>query len=318
MNQVLAFLVLVLKGIVYGVTNLLPGIGGGLILIVLGIYQQFVSSVGNFFLDLKNWRKHLAFLIPMMLGAAIGMVVFAKGVTYVMDKFPVVSMFFFMGLVIGTIPSVLKQTPDMRLTWGRAVAMLAGILVVVLFKYAERQSLQAGWSTDASSVGGFIYYFVSNLLAGGASVTPGMDGSYVWMLAGIFKQVMAAISSVTGLKEIVTGGGAGIGAALASVHWAVLLATGFGAVIGIIFFSKLIDVALKRVPSITYYAILGLVVASLYGLWPATPGTANSSPLWPIGAVVTALDILLIVGVFGVGLAITFIAGSRSEAKQAA
>lgn len=314
MKQVLKYLILVLKGIVYGVTNLLPGIGGGLILIILGIYQQFVSSVGNFFLELRNWRKNLAFIIPMLLGAGIGMVVFAKGVTWIMDQFPVVSMFLFMGLVVGTIPSVLKQTFDMKLTVGRAIAMVAGMLVVVLFKFAERQSLSAGWSTNAGSVGGFLYFFISNVLAGGASVTPGMDGSYVWMLTGIFDKVMAAIGSVTGLKALLTVGSGGLGAALGSIHWAVLLATGIGAVVGIIFFSKLIDMALKRVPSITYYVVLGLVIASIYGLWPSSK---ENGPLWPVGAAVKPLDIVWIIVVFGVGLGITLFAGSRPEAKQA-
>jgi putative membrane protein len=314
MKQALKYLVLVLKGIVYGVTNLLPGIGGGLILIILGIYQQFVSSVGNFFLDLRNWRKNLAFIIPMLLGAGIGMVVFAKGVTWIMGQYPVVSMFLFMGLVVGTIPSVLKQTPDMKLTIGRAIAMLVGVLVVVMFKIAERRSFSAGWSTSASSIGGFLYFFTSNLLAGGASVTPGMDGSYVWMLTGIFDKVMAAIGSVTGLKALFTAGGGGLGAALGSIHWAVLLATGIGAVVGIIFFSKLIDMALKRAPSITYYVVLGLVVASIYGLWPSS---IENGPLWPMGAVVKALDIVWIVLAFGTGLAVTLFAGSRPEAKQA-
>ncbi|NLV74777.1 MAG: DUF368 domain-containing protein [Chloroflexi bacterium] len=313
MTKLWSVALLVFKGIVYGVTNLLPGIGGGLILIILGIYRQFVSSVGNFFLDLKNWRKHLAFLVPMMLGAAIGMVLFAKSVTYLMEQYPVISMFFFMGLVIGTIPAVLKQTPDMRLTPGRLVAMLIGVAIVVLFKFAERQSMQAGWSTNPASPGGFVYYLLSNVAAGGASVTPGMDGSYVWMLTGIYKDVMAAISSVTGLRAAF--GSGGICEALASVHWAVLIATGIGAVVGIVFISKLIDVALKRWPSVTYYVILGLVIASIYGLWPSSPNAVEGSvTLWPVSATVTAREVLFLVLAFAVGLGITLFAGSR-EAK---
>ena len=136
------------------------------------------------------------------------------------------------------------------------------------------------------------------------------------MLTGIFKQVMAAIGSVTGLLALFSAGG-GIGAALGSVHWAVLLATGIGAVIGIIFFSKLIDFALQKKPSGTYYFILGLVVASVYGLWPTTPNSADTNgPLWPVGAAVKPLDIVFIVVFFVIGLAITLFAGSRPEANQ--
>ena len=279
--MVLQSLLLVFKGIIYGVTNLLPGIGGGIILLILGIYEQFVEAVGNFFLDLKRWKEHLAFLIPVGIGAAIGMIVFAKGVTIILERYPAPTMFFFMGLVLGTVPSVLKMHEDMRLTWKRFLAFLLGLGLVVAFRFAERQGLQAGWAREASGPGGILYFLGSNFIAGGASVTPGLDGSYIWILSGVFEPVMAALSALAHLE----------------FHWATLITTGIGAVAGIILFSKVIDTALKRIPAPTYYGVLGLILGSVYGLWPDN---------W------LANGVLLPILVFAVGCVLGFLS-SRSE-----
>ena len=303
------YLVLALKGIVYGVTNLLPGIGGGLILIILGIYEQFVEALGNFFVDLPHWKERLAFLVPMGIGAAVGMVAFARLIKELMGIYPAPAMFFFMGLVVGTIPSVLRMTQDMRLTIGRGVAFACGLVVVVLFKWAESHSLSAGWATDTRSVGGFVYYLLSNFIAGGASVTPGLDGSYIWMLAGIYDGVMGAIGSVSEVRQVL--GSAGLSAILTGIQWATLFATGIGAVVGIIFFSKLIDTAIKRAPAVTYYVVLGLVVASVYGLWPTT-----GARLWPMGLTLSRGAILAVILAFGFGAALTLFLGKREEAQQ--
>jgi putative membrane protein len=303
------YVVLALKGMVYGVTNLLPGIGGGLILIILGIYEQFVDAVGNLFVEWRKWKEHLAFLVPMGIGAAVGMVAFAKLVKAGIALAPAPAMFLFMGLVVGTIPAVLRMHRDMRFSVGRGIAFLCGVVVVVLLKYAESNELAATWKADAASVGGFLYYLLSNFVAGGASVTPGLDGSYIWMLTGIFEEVMGAIGSVTELRHALSATSGGLGAALAGVQWAVLFATGIGAVGGIMIISKLIDTAIKRAPSITYYVVLGLVVASIYGLWPnAEDFTAHGSlALTIVGAVVA----------FILGAGLTLYLGRREAAQGA-
>jgi len=102
------YLVLVLKGMAYGVTHVAPGLGGGLILILLGVYERFVEAIGNFFVQRERWREFLAFLIPLGIGMVIGIVLAAKIIAAVLDRYPVATMVFFMGLLIGTIPSCLS------------------------------------------------------------------------------------------------------------------------------------------------------------------------------------------------------------------
>ena len=246
------FLVLVLKGVAYGLTHIVPGLGGGLILILMGIYEQFIDSIGNLFIDLKSWKKHLSFLIPLGIGMVLGMIGLAKLITVVLERYPAATMFFFMGLLIGTIPPVLKLHDDMRPSVGRIVAFIVGIAVVATMRLFHPNG---GQSLDIASVGGALYNLVVCFAAGGASVTPGLDGSYVLLVGGTYAPILEAVSALTHLE----------------IAWLPLASTAVGAVLGILGFSKLIDTALKRVPAISYYAILGLILGSVYGLWPQEP-----------------------------------------------
>jgi len=99
---------------------------------------------------------------------------------------------------------------------------------------------------------GAAYNSLISFLAGGASVTPGLDGSYVLLLGCTYSPVLEAVAA---LSKMV-------------VHWGALLSTGISAAVGILVFSKLIDTLIKRSPPMAYYGVLGLVVGSVYGLWP--------------------------------------------------
>lgn len=254
------YVVLVLKGMAYGITHIVPGIGGGLMLIVTGIYEQFVDAVGNFFLERHRWREHLAFLVPLGVGMVASMLVISRVLTALAEDYPAALAFFFMGLLLGTIPSVLRLHSDMRPTVGRGAALVIGLAVVVAFRVVQDRVGQTEAGT-LQGLGGIAYNAVTSFLAGGASVTPGLDGTYIWMLAGSYERVLGAISALTHLD----------------IAWAILIPAGIGAVLGILAFSKAIDTLFKRAPSLAYYTVLGLIAGSVYGLWP--DGLGGMSPI---------------------------------------
>ena len=82
------YLILVLKGIVYGVTHVAPGLGGGLVLILLGVYEQFVDALGNFFINRHKWKEYLLFLVPLGIGMVLGMLGLARLITFLLDHYP--------------------------------------------------------------------------------------------------------------------------------------------------------------------------------------------------------------------------------------
>jgi putative membrane protein len=280
----MATIVLVLKGVVYGITHVVPGIGGGLILILMGIYDRFVEVLGNL-LDRHRWREHLAFLAPLGLGMILGMIGLARVLTIVMDRFPAESMVFFIGLLLGTIPSVLRMHDELRPSPGRIVALIAGLLLVVGLRAVEIQE-----RSDVASIStplGAAYNLLICFLAGGASITPGLDGSYMLLLGGVYEPIIAAVADLTHLQ----------------IHWAALASTGIGAVAGVLTFSKLIHTAIYRKPGMATYAVLGLVVGSIYGLWPQEAPRVSV----PVLAVV-----------FLIGLVVAWVSGHSEERVSAA
>jgi len=249
------YMVLAVKGMAYGLTHIAPGLGGALVLIIMGIYEEFVEAIGNLFVKRDRWREYLSFLVPVGVGMVIGMVALAKGITFVLDRYPAATMFFFMGLLVGTIPSVIRMHNDMRPSVGRVAAFVVGIVLVVIVRLLEPDH-GAGLTLASINAGsGILLNLLVSFLAGGASVTPGLDGSYILLLGGTYEPVLEAVSA---LAHFV-------------IHWGALASTGIGAVVGIIIFSKVIDTVINRVPSVAYYCVLGLVIGSVYGLWPREP-----------------------------------------------
>lgn len=279
------YLILGLKGVAYGITHIAPGLGGGLILIVLGIYEQFVDAVGNFFVKRNKWKEYLAFLVPLGIGMVLGMLILARLITLLLENYPAATMFFFMGLLVGTIPSILRLHGDMHLTVGRGLALLCGLLLIVGLKTIEPSGNLGESVQSISNTRGIIYNAIVSFIAGGASVTPGLDGSYILLLGGTYAPIIEAVAELSKLV----------------IHWGALLSTGIGAILGIATFSKLIDTAIKRAPSLSYYGILGLVAGSVYGLWPKEPAKA--------GIVVLALA-------FVAGSALALLFSKPTEAEQ--
>jgi putative membrane protein len=284
-------LILVLKGMAYGLTHVLPGLGGGMVLILMGIYEQFVDVMGNLVIQRHRWREFLAFLIPLGIGMCIGVVVTAKVLANVLEQYPAATNVFFMGLLIGTVPSILRLHGEMKPTAGRIAAAIIGLLLVASLKTLETYLAGQGQKLTLDSFAQprvLAYNTLVSFLGGGASVTPGLDGSLVLILGGTYEPILNAFGDLV----------------LLTIHWGPLLTTGAGAVTGILVFSKLIDLLIKAKPSLAYYAVLGLILGSVYILWPRQP-SAFSLPL------------LVLIGVVGAGLAL-WLGGDSHGSKPAA
>ncbi len=272
------FIVLVLKGMAYGTTHIVPGIGGGIVMLLLGIYVEFVEAIGNLFVQRDRWRQYLGFLIPLGIGMVLGILVAAVLVEGLLQRHPTASMLFFMGLLLGTIPSVLRLHQDMRPTPGRIGALLLGGALVVAIRALGPLLTGKSAAYTLNTVPEIGYNALMSFLAGGASVTPGLDGSYVLMLGGTYPAVLEAVA---GLRHL-------------QIHWPALLSTVIFAGLGVLIFAKLIDSLIKRKPSAAYYAVLGMVIGSIYGLWPQPP--IEGSPIMLILSFVAGAAIAALLG----------------------
>lgn len=257
------YITIVLKGMVYGVTHVVPGLGGSLVLIMMGIYEEFVEAIGGLFTDRAGLGRRLRFLVPLGIGMVLGIIIAAVVIAGFLDRFPVATKVFFMGLLLGTISSVLRLHGDMRPTPGRIAAALCGIGAVVAVHAIEARIATGSRLTldDVERLPGVAYNLLMSFLGGGASVTPGMDGSTVLILGGTYQPILEAVRALTALK----------------IHWLPLMSTVIGVILGMVTFSKTIHAAIMRSPAVSYYCVLGLILGSIYALWPNQPANV---PWW--------------------------------------
>ncbi len=277
------FINLLLKGMAVGVSNVIPGVSAGTFLVLLGIYDELVEAAGNFLTNKSRRKDYFLFLLPLVIGAAGAILAFANLITLLLERYAVPTQFFFIGLILGSIPTVLKMHHDMSPSRPRVVAFVVGLGLVVLLAVGERRGIGGHFSAGTTSLLALFLFAVVGFFAGGAMVTPGVSGSYIFLLTGAYGPIMQAAASLTSPP----------------VHWGVIVAVAAGAVVGILVCSRLIDLALKRQPAVTFYAILGLICGSFVGLWPANLDLSVSS----LAGILT----------FAAGVAIAYLLGKPSQ-----
>jgi putative membrane protein len=244
------------KGFAMGTTDLVPGVSGGTIALLLGIYDDFIRSISGIFS--KRFWESLKFLIPIGLGMVIAIGVLSKLINYLLSSHTVPTMFFFVGLIGGIIPYLLK-TSKFKQTFSiqHYILLLLGIVIIVVITLLNNGDKHAGETLSLNS-GLIIKYFIAGMCASSAMLLPGISGSFMLLVFGVYGTVMFAISEFLSLN-------------FAAVP--VLLTVGLGIICGFLFSSKLIQYLLSYYTFLTYALIIGFVVGSLYAVFPGLPGT---------------------------------------------
>ena len=241
-------ILLVLKGFLLGIANVIPGVSGGTLALTLGIYQDLIGAISHFF---KNLKKNLKFLIPLGIGMVMAILLGSKVITFCLDKFALPTTLFFIGLIVGGIPLLTKKLKGRRLKpLNLAVFLLTfGIVMIMTFLNAGNNAVDL----SNMSVIQFILLMIVGMVAAATMVIPGVSGSFVLMLLGYYKPIMATLGNLTDFS-------------LLGHNILVLAPFGIGILIGIVGIAKLIEFLLKKYEIPTYYGIIGFVTASVIGL----------------------------------------------------
>ncbi|MBQ8599692.1 MAG: DUF368 domain-containing protein [Oscillospiraceae bacterium] len=231
-----------LCGAVVGVANIIPGVSGGTMAVVLGVYQQLLETMG-----LKNLKKNIPFLIPFGAGCGLGILAFSRAIEFLLANYPMATNFVFIGLILGSIPMIWKKTKeqtDKNLLWLNGAAFALMLALMLLLNSATGGNPDLITEVDLNTA---LYLAAVGAVSSFAMLLPGISGSFVMLLLGAYPSVLAAISRFDFLILIPTACGIGIG----------LLAG-----------SRLISWLLERFPQPTYFGIMGLILGSLPGIFP--------------------------------------------------
>jgi putative membrane protein len=170
---------LILKGGIIGIANIIPGVSGGTMAVVLGIYEKLIEAIGNILIDKKKRKEYFIFLIKVFFGAGIAIIIFSWVMDYLLTHYEQYTYLFFIGLILGSIPSIYKTHPNMQLSLPAALTFLAGIaLILIIFIFAPVQDETKVVSTTISldSYQAFML-IISGFFSGGSMIMPGISGS---------------------------------------------------------------------------------------------------------------------------------------------
>lgn len=246
MKKTVEYLKYFICGIVFGVANVIPGVSGGTMLVVFGVFDRLTEAVSG----IKKIFGNLAFLVTFALGAGAGILLSAKVIGSMFETYAIQTNMFFIGLILGGVPLIIRfGTEGKRIKPLCAVPFVISMAVVVGFTVLERLEL---FTMSADSVAGFDIVFslkmvVCAAIAAVTMIIPGISGSFMMMLLGVYETIIGALNDM---------------------NFYVIIPFAIGAVIGIMFGAKLISVLIGKNKLMVYSAILGMVIGSVYAVLP--------------------------------------------------
>lgn len=245
-RSLLSYGLVSLKGMAMGAADIVPGVSGGTIAFISGIYEELISSINavnaaavrKLFKEgpLSFW-KHVNgnFLFALLLGIGISIVSLAGIVSYLLEKHPIIIWSFFFGLILASIWLVAKTIEK----WNGAVIFALLIGVGVAYYISSM--------TTVLHIEGSWFYFISGAIAICAMILPGISGSFILVMLGSYHQVLQAIKD----RDLM------IIALFAS-----------GCLIGLLAFSRVLKFLFARFKSITIALLSGFMIGALYKVWP--------------------------------------------------
>lgn len=287
----------VVCGILVGIANIIPGVSGGTIIVILGLFDKLMDAISNVFklkISFKERLENLWFIMQVLIGAAIGLIAFAKILNYLFVHFELQTIALFAGLILLSLPMLKKEEMD-----GKKINILffiLGILTIGIINYlspGEEGNIVTyeeliSKSLTPAFIGSLI---LIGALAGATMIFPGVSGSMVLLVLGwyhMFKGYVAAVTTFD-IKILIP---------------LIFIALGIG--IGIIFSAKLTSFLLKKYKINTMSFILGLIIMSAIVIFPL------KKELYTFGNIITSV----ITFILGGGLIILLEKFKEKEIKK--
>lgn len=250
-------ILLVIKGFIMGIANIIPGVSGGTLAIILGIYEKFIGALSHFF---KDFKENLKFLILVFIGIGASLITMSNVIDYSYNNFPIPTTLFFIGLVVGGIPLLygkVKGKPEMKKVSSWAIFALA--FVCVIFLALSNKIFGEGGSVDFTNMGlgGYVLLFIVGAVAAATMIIPGVSGSLVLMLLGYYYPIINLLKELTQFNNVFS-------------NLTIAVVFGLGVLVGIVLISKLIEFLFNKYETKTYFGVLGFIFASIVAIPIAT------------------------------------------------
>lgn len=237
-----------LKGLFVGGSMLIPGVSGGTMAMILGIYDKLITSISSFF---KDKKQNIIFLGTFVLGASIGILLFAKPLLYLTDKFTFPMMYLFMGAVVGSIAMIYKKAEIKKITLPVILYTILGMIIIFLISFIPKELFAVSLNIGIID---YMLLMVAGIISAVALILPGISVSYMLLVLGMYEETMKAIDQF---------------------YLPYLIPLGIGVILGILLTTRILEKAMNKYTEPTYLIILGFVIASVIEVFPGIPSGLN-------------------------------------------
>ena len=249
------FILNIFRGMVVGLSNVIPGVSGGTMMVSMGIYDKLIMVLTHF---VKKFKEAVMLVLPLGIGMVLAIALFSKLFSEVLfPNYPLQTNLFFIGLIIGSLPVMYKKVKGRKTGIG-AILAFAAFFVLVVGMALMGEGVDNGADITLSFMN-IVKLFAVGVIAAATMVIPGVSGSMVMMILGYYNTIIDTISAF-------------INALLAFdiaemlVCCIVLVPFGIGAVVGVVAVAKFVEFVFKKFSQIAYWAIIGLIVASPFAI----------------------------------------------------
>ena len=240
-----------LRGMVIGVANIIPGVSGGTMMVSMGIYDTLIHCITHLF---KEFKKSIRTLLPYAVGMLVGILALASLINWGLENHPLPTNTLFIGLILGGLGPLLKKVDRKKINAAAVIAFIAMFALIIWMGIQRKDSIQNAETIQMDAFQALLMVGVG-MIASATMIIPGVSGSLVLMLLGYYKPVVNALST---LKD----GLLHMDFSLMGQPLLMLLPFLAGIVLGIFLVAKIIEWLTTRFPTPTYCGVLGLVLAS--------------------------------------------------------
>lgn len=258
MTQIINFV----KGIFIGIAVVIPGLSGSIFAVVVGLYEKMIHAVSDF---RKNIKKNILFLLPIVLGAVVGILLSTKLILMICETYTQQAYFFFIGLVLGSIPLVLRKLKGKKFHPAYLLITLFSMGLILLMGFFSNADAGEGAVNTAYYLTGLkdtVLILFSGFLSCALMSIPGVSGSVTLMVLGQYNKVYGAVSECTDMLKYLISGEFDRAWESSRSIWLVL-AFAIGGIAGFILISKLIAKLLAKFEAQTYYGVGGMILGAI-------------------------------------------------------
>lgn len=227
-----------LKGFIIGIGKIIPGVSGAILAIIMGIYDKSLYYLNNF---KQNKKESIKYLLPIVLGILLSIIIFSKAIEYALRKYYLITMFFFIGLIIGGVPFIVKKVE-------KSNYFIVAITFLIFFTISIT-NISSNYIIKNNFID-LLVFFISGFIEALGTVVPGISSTALLLIVGTYNTIISSIGNITDLSLIIT-------------NLKILIPFTIGLIIGIIIVVRIVNILFSKFEKKTYSFILGILLSSI-------------------------------------------------------